>query len=143
MVDRLSPEARSRNMARISGKDTSPEMTVRRLLHNMGYRYQLHLRSLPGRPDLVFPRRRKAVFVHGCFWHRHQGCRYAYRPKSRTDFWDGKFAQNIERDARNLRALADRGWEALVVWQCEIKDLGLLRNRLSEFLGATKAARAA
>ena len=143
MVDRLSPEARSRNMARISGKDTSPEMTVRRLLHNMGYRYQLHLRSLPGRPDLVFPRRRKAVFVHGCFWHRHQGCRYAYRPKSRTDFWDGKFAQNIERDARNLCALADRGWEALVVWQCEIKDLGLLRNRLSEFLGATKAARAA
>ncbi len=140
MVDRLSPEARSRNMARISGKDTSPEMTIRRLLHTMGYRYRLHARSLPGKPDLVFPSRRKAIFVHGCFWHRHQGCRYAYRPKSRTDFWDRKFAQNVERDARNLRALADGGWQALVIWQCEIKDVPPVRDQLLGFLGPTKIA---
>jgi DNA mismatch endonuclease (patch repair protein) len=143
MVERLSPEARSRNMARILGKDTSPEMIVRRLLHTMGYRYRLHARTLPGRPDLVFPSKRKAIFVNGCFWHRHQGCRYAYRPKSRVDFWDRKFAQNVERDGRNLRAFADDGWEALVVWQCEIADVGLLRDRLGRFLGPTKAARAA
>ena len=139
MVDSLSPEARSRNMARISGKDTSPEMTIRRLLHAMGYRYRLHLRGLPGRPDIALPGRKKAVLVHGCFWHRHPGCRYAYRPKSRVEFWDRKFAENVERDARNLHALADRGWEALVIWECEIKDPQALRDRLGGFLGPAAA----
>lgn len=139
MVDRLSPEARSRNMARISGKDTSPEMTIRRLLHAMGYRYRLHVRGLPGRPDIAFPGRRKVVLVHGCFWHRHPSCRYAYRPKSRVEFWDRKFTENVERDARNLRALTDRGWEALVIWECEITDLRALRDRLGGFLGPATA----
>lgn len=142
MVDRLSPEARSQNMARITGKDTRPEMTVRKLLHAMGYRYHLHVKDLPGRPDIAFPGRKKAVLVHGCFWHRHPGCRYAYAPKSRVDFWNGKFAQNVERDSRNLKALADRGWESLVVWECEVKNLHALSDRLSGFLGpqASKAA---
>lgn len=139
MVDRLSPEARSRNMARISGKDTSPEMTIRRLLYAKGYRYRLHVRGLPGRPDIAFPGRRKAVLVHGCFWHRHPGCRYAYRPKSRVEFWDRKFAENVERDASNLRALTDCGWEALVIWECEIKDFQALCDRLSGFLGPAAA----
>ena len=141
MVDRLSPEARSRNMARISGKNTASEMIVRRLLHAMGYRYRLHARELPGRPDLVFFGRRKAIFVHGCFWHRHPGCRYAYNPKSRTEIWNRKFAQNVERDGRNLSDLEVRGWKALVIWECECesKDLTRLSDRLSGFLGPTRA----
>lgn len=139
MVDRLSPEARSQNMARITGKDTSPEMAVRKLLHQMGYRYRLHVRGLPGRPDIAFPGRRKAVLVHGCFWHRHPGCRYAYTPKSRTEFWQRKFDQNVERDARNTRALAERGWKALVVWECEVRDVQPLRDRLRSFLGLVRA----
>lgn len=139
MVDRLSPEARSQNMARITGKDTSPEMAVRKLLHQMGYRYRLHVRGLPGRPDIAFPGRRKAVLVHGCFWHRHPGCRYAYTPKSRVEFWQRKFEQNVERDGRTMRALTDQGWEALVVWECEAKDVQPLRDRLGRFLGPVRA----
>jgi DNA mismatch endonuclease, patch repair protein len=139
MVDRLSPEARSRNMARITGKDTSPEMIVRRLLHSMGYRYRLHVRALPGRPDIAFPGRKKAVLVHGCFWHRHAGCRYAYTPKSRVEFWEGKFARNIIRDARNAEALVERGWQAIVVWECETKAADSLRDRLDGFLGPAKS----
>ena len=139
MADRLSPEARSRNMARITSKNTSPEMTVRKLLHEMGYRYRLHLKGVPGRPDIAFPRRHKAVLVHGCFWHRHPDCQYAYTPKSRVEFWERKFGQNVERDARTLQELAVQGWEALVVWECETKRAEPLKNRLCEFLGPARA----
>jgi DNA mismatch endonuclease (patch repair protein) len=140
MADRLSPEARSRNMARITGKNTRPEMTVRKLLHEMGYRYRLHLKGVPGKADIALPHRHKAILVHGCFWHRHPGCRYAYTPKSRVEFWERKFASNVERDARTLQELTDQGWNALVVWECETKLVEPLRGRLSEFLGPAKAA---
>jgi DNA mismatch endonuclease, patch repair protein len=139
VVDRLTPEARSQNMARIRGKDTSPEMAVRKLLHLMGYRYRLHVRRLPGKPDITFPARKKVVFVRGCFWHRHPGCQYAYMPKSRVGFWQRKFEQNVERDSRNIRALAEQGWRALVVWECEATDGQPLRERLASFLGPVRA----
>ncbi len=99
-MDLISPQRRSANMARIRGRDTTPELAVRRLTHSLGYRFRLHRRDLPGTPDLVFPARRKVVFVHGCFWHRHPGCRFAYEPRSNVEFWRAKFAANIARDAR-------------------------------------------
>jgi DNA mismatch endonuclease (patch repair protein) len=140
LTDRLSPEQRSRNMARIRGKDTTPELVVRRLLHQLGYRYRLHEAKLPGSPDVVFPARRKVIFLHGCFWHRHPRCKYAYTPKSRIDFWMSKFERNVTRDARNQRALEGLGWETLVVWECEIHNLDVLRDRLVNFLGAPRAS---
>lgn len=122
-------------MARIRGKDTKPELSVRRLLHGLGYRYRLHRRSLPGTPDLVFPRRRKVVLVHGCFWHWHEACRHAARlPKTRSTFWAAKLARNRARDAENARDLAELGWEAHVVWECEVKDREALAARLRAFL---------
>ncbi len=134
MADRISPEARSENMSRIRNADTGPEMTVRRLVFAMGYRYRLHRRDLPGCPDLVFPAKRKAVFVHGCFWHRHQGCKYGYTPKSRVDFWISKLEGNRARDNKNLAELELLGWEVLTVWECEIVDPDLLRDRINKFL---------
>ncbi|KAB1069983.1 DNA mismatch endonuclease Vsr [Methylobacterium planeticum] len=127
--------ARSALMQRIRGKNTKPELLVRRLIHSMGYRFRLHRRDLPGRPDLVFPSRRKVIFVHGCFWHRHLGCKKASTPTTRRDFWQTKFAQNVERDARKERELQQAGWDVFVVWECETGDLKRLSGRLSEFLG--------
>ena len=103
MTDILSKERRSWNMSRIRGSDTKPELLVRSLLHRMGYRFRLHRKDLPGRPDIVLPKYRTVIFVHGCFWHRHKGCKYAYTPKSRTDFWQNKFQGTVERDKRNRR----------------------------------------
>ena len=137
-MDTLTPEQRHERMSRVRGRDTKPEMAVRRLLHGLGYRYRLKWPGLPGRPDVIFPGRRKAVFVHGCFWHRHPGCCLARLPKSRLDFWLPKLEGNRERDARNLAALAERGWEAFVVWECELADKVSLRQRLVDFLGGTK-----
>jgi DNA mismatch endonuclease (patch repair protein) len=134
VADRISPEARSENMSKIRNADTGPEMTVRRLVHSMGYRYRLHKRDLPGCPDLVFPAMRKAIFVHGCFWHRHQGCKYAYTPKSRVDFWISKLEGNRIRDVKNLTELEQLGWKVLTVWECEIVDADLLRDRINRFL---------
>ncbi len=133
-ADRISPEARSKNMARIRHADTAPEMRVRRMVHSMGYRYRLHRRSLPGCPDLVFPARKKAIFVHGCFWHRHEGCKYAYTPKSRKDFWIAKLEGNRERDKKNMAKLLQMGWKILVIWECETDDLDSLKNRIQEFM---------
>lgn len=130
MADTLSPEARSRNMARIRSRDTGPEMLVRRAAHALGLRFRLHRKDLPGTPDLVFPRRRVAVLVHGCFWHRHPGCRMAYSPKSRTEFWEAKFAGNVERDARKLEELIAAGWRPVIIWECETRD----EKRLSEII---------
>ncbi|MEO1039651.1 MAG: DNA mismatch endonuclease Vsr [Pseudomonadota bacterium] len=136
MVDRLTPERRSRLMSRVRSKDTSPELRVRRIAHALGYRFRLHRRDLPGKPDLVFPRLKKTVFVHGCFWHRHPGCRKATMPKSRTEFWQEKFDRNVARDERALEELKVLGWRVLVIWECETKSDDALRQRLAEFLAA-------
>jgi len=121
-MDRISREHRSWNMSRIRGRDTKPEKAVRSLLHRMGYRFRLHGRDLPGRPDIVLPKHRTVIFVHGCFWHRHRGCKYAYTPKSRVGFWAKKFRANRLRDRRNEISLRERGWNVLVVWECELED---------------------
>ena len=133
-MDTLTPLQRSALMGRIRGQDTKPEMKVRRLLHSKGYRYRLHRAGLPGRPDLVFPSRRKIIFVHGCFWHRHPGCKYAYSPKSRTAFWKQKFDRNVERDNKALDQLSEMGWDTLVVWECELKDIEIVADRMDSFL---------
>lgn len=122
--------SRSRNMAAIRGKDTLPELNVRRMIHGLGLRFRLHRRDLPGRPDIVLPRHRTVVFVHGCFWHRHEGCRYTTTPKTRLEFWQAKFDENVARDYRNRIALAGMGWRVLVVWECELRDAETLRERL-------------
>lgn len=122
-------------MALIRGADTKPEIRVRQTLHRLGYRFRLHRRDLPGRPDVAFPGRRKVIFVHGCFWHHHGGCKVGHLPRSRTEYWVDKFARNRERDTNNLAAIADLGWDAEVVWECEVKDLVSLEGRLIQFLG--------
>jgi len=130
MTDRISESKRSWNMSRIRGKDTKPEITVRSLLHKMGYRFRLHRNDLPGRPDIVLTSRKTVILVHGCYWHRHPGCKYAYSPKSRVDFWENKFAENVARDRRNLESLEEFGWKVLVVWECELRKPDILENRL-------------
>lgn len=135
MADRLSPEGRSALMSRIGAKDTQPEMAVRRMLHALGYRYVLHDKRLPGKPDLVFPARRKVVFVHGCFWHGH-GCGRGFRPSSNAAFWAAKIDVNRARDRRNVRAICAQGWRVLTVWECGAhpKKIEALRRRLVAFL---------
>ena len=118
MADTLTPQGRSERMSRIRGKDTGPEMALRRALHAMGLRYRLHVRDLPGRPDLVFPSRKAVVFVHGCFWHQHDGCSIANVPKSNVTYWQAKFMANRARDARTTRRLRALGWRVIVVWEC-------------------------
>ena len=130
MVDRITKEHRSWNMSRIRSKDTSPEKRVRSFLHRAGFRFRLHVKSLPGSPDIVLPKHRTAIFVHGCFWHRHPGCRFAYTPKTRTNFWQNKFKQNIERDQRKERLLLEAGWHVLTVWECETKNDGNMMKAL-------------
>jgi DNA mismatch endonuclease (patch repair protein) len=137
-MDIIDSEARSRLMGRIRGKDTKPEMVVRRIAHRLGFRFRLHRRDLPGSPDLVFPARRKVVFVHGCYWHRHSGCRLAYEPKSNVEFWTEKFVANVARDQKVLEELHDQGWDTMVIWECEAKDSELVASRLSAHLGRSK-----
>lgn len=134
--DGVVDPARSELMRRVRGKDTAPERAVRRVAHALGYRFRLHRRDLPGTPDLVFPRLRRAIFVHGCFWHRHEGCARTTTPKTRAAYWREKFEQNIRRDRRNLAALRDLGWEVLVVWECQTFERAELLARLSRFLNA-------
>ena len=126
MVDVLTPEQRRHNMIRIKGKDTKPELLLRRGLHARGLRYRLHDRALPGRPDLVLPKYKTAVFVHGCFWHRHPDCAGARMPQTRADFWSAKFARNMARDKRVESALVDAGWTVFTIWECETRDAELL-----------------
>lgn len=134
-MDTLSPEKRSWNMSRIRGKNTKPELAVRSMLHRLGYRFRIADKTLPGKPDIVLPRYRAVVFVHGCFWHRHPGCKYAYTPKSRCEFWSQKFEANILRDETNLSLLKKAGWLPIVVWECEIKlDAVVTLGRVSKAL---------
>jgi DNA mismatch endonuclease (patch repair protein) len=123
-------------MARVRSTNTRPEMLVRKLVHGMGYRYRLHVRNLPGCPDIVFRKRARVIFVHGCFWHRHTGCALARLPKSRLDFWVPKLEGNKTRDETNKRELRRMGWKVLTVWECELKWPARLANRVRRFLDA-------
>ena len=138
MTDNRSAALRSKMMSAVQTKDTGPELQVRRLLHGLGYRYRLHRKDLPGRPDIVFGPRKKIVFVHGCFWHAH-GCPKGKLPKSRLHYWGPKIAANTKRDRKTMQELHELGWKVLVIWQCELKDNERLLNRLLAFLeGKTK-----
>jgi len=134
------PDSRRRNMSAVGAKNTAPELAVRRMLHGMGYRYSLHCRDLPGRPDIVFRLRRKAIEVRGCFWHRHSApsCRNAVLPVTRREFWSAKLSTNVERDARNEKTLTRLGWDLLVIWECEARESQALAARLSNFLGPSR-----
>lgn len=124
----MSKEMRSWNMSRISSKDTAPEMHVRSFLHRNGFRFKLHAKDLPGKPDIVLPKYKTIVDVRGCFWHRHPGCRQASVPASNTEFWQRKFDRNIERDRKTEKRLAELGWNLVVVWECELKNAGFLET---------------
>ena len=132
-MDRLTPEQRSVNMSRIRGKDTKPELVVRRLAHSLGYRFRLHRRDLPGSPDLVFSGRRKVIFVHGCFWHGH-GCKIGHVSRTRPRYWATKIERNKARDVTTCQALGRLGWSVLVVWECETRSSGTLVSRIRKFL---------
>ena len=136
--EQRQPLTRSELMARVGPKDTTPELAIRRLLHRLGYRFQLHRHDLPGTPDIVFQGRRKVIFVHGCFWHRHPGCKAASTPKTRVDFWAQKFHENVARDARKTKTLEAEGWGVAIVWSCETKNIEPLASKLSAFLGPSK-----
>jgi DNA mismatch endonuclease (patch repair protein) len=133
-MDRLSKEKRSEIMSKIRGKNTCPELAVRKLVFSLGYRYRLHVNNLPGKPDLVFPGSKKVIFVHGCFWHSHPGCRRAFMPKSNVDYWKAKLERNRILDAEHESALVALKWRFLVIWECQIKDAEALKRRLKEFL---------
>lgn len=126
MVDIVDARTRSQMMSNIRGKDTKPELALRRALHARGFRFRLHVKDVPGRPDIVFPKYRAVVFVHGCFWHRHAGCRYATVPKTRVEFWKKKFAANISRDAVVQEKLTRKGWRVAIVWECALRNPGAL-----------------
>ena len=134
MADHLSKEKRSQLMARIRSTDTGPERAVRSLLHRLGYRFRLYRKDLPGSPDIVLPRHRTAILVHGCFWHRHQGCSLASVPATRKAFWREKFERNVARDRRVLRELKRAGWHPLVVWECELRNPDKLERKLLRVL---------
>ncbi len=133
-MDRLTPERRSWLMSRVGGRNTLPEILVRKMAHGMGFRFRLHGKGLPGKPDMVFASRKAVVFVHGCFWHRHEGCKYATSPKSRKKYWNEKFEANVERDRRTVAKLRRMGWRVMTVWACEIKRPATLERRLGRFL---------
>lgn len=139
-MDVVDSETRSRMMSGIRGKNTKPEMTVRKFLHAHGFRYRLHRRDLPGKPDLVIPKLKVCLFVHGCFWHRHLGCRYATTPKTRIEFWDEKFLKNVARDLANIQALETAGWRVLIIWECQLKTDKLALDKLLLKLDELKPA---
>jgi DNA mismatch endonuclease (patch repair protein) len=140
-MDRISKERRSWNMSRIKAENTSPEKSVRSALHRAGLRFRLHQRTLKGRPDIVLPRFRTVIFVHGCFWHRHPGCSFAYTPKTRIAFWQKKFDENVARDRRTCRDLRKSGWRVLVVWECKTNDPADLTMRIARMLSRSKICR--
>lgn len=135
VTDTLTPEQRSANMRQIRAKHTSPELTVRRLVYGLGFRYRLHVPTLPGKPDLVFSRLKKIIEVRGCFWHQHPGCVDSHIPKSRVEYWAPKLVRNQQRDEDHGRTLRRMGWRVLVVWECEAKDASHVAARVRRFLG--------
>lgn len=135
MTDSISKARRSANMRAVPSRNTRPEILVRRMAHSLGFRFRLHRPNLPGKPDIAFPAQQKAIFVHGCFWHQHKGCKRATVPKSNRGFWRLKLARNVARDAMQLAAIRKRGWRALVVWECEIKNERRLAAKMRRFLG--------
>jgi len=144
-MDRLTREHRSWNMSRIRGRDTKPELAVRSALHGLGFRFRVNKRELPGCPDIVLTRHRVVVLVHGCFWHRHRSCRFAYIPRSRVSFWSKKFEKNVERDSLKAKELRRLGWRVIVVWECQTADHAALIKRLSLVLkgGAVRTIKTA
>jgi len=135
VTDTISSERRSANMRAVQSRDTQPEISVRKIVHELGYRFRLHRKDLPGKPDVVFIGKRMAIFVHGCFWHQHRGCKRATMPQSNVAFWQSKLARTVERDAEHMRSLKANGWKALIVWECETKNKLKLTKRLKRFLG--------
>jgi DNA mismatch endonuclease (patch repair protein) len=133
-MDFLTSEKRGQLMSRVRGRDTKPELAVRKMVRQLGYTFKTHRRSLPATPDIVFPKLRKTILVHGCFWHRHYRCKKASVPKTRALFWANKFRRNKERDRAKLRELRAQGWEALVLWECEIENPGKIRERIRQYL---------
>ena len=133
-MDHLTKSKRSENMSRIKNKNTTPEIAVRKTLHSMGYRYRLHSASVYGKPDIVIKTKRKAVFVHGCFWHRHKNCSLATKPKTNTSYWEKKFQTNIARDKKVQERLDKENWKFLIIWECEIKDKTELKKKLTKFM---------
>ena len=133
-MDRISKEHRSWNMSRIQSRDTKPEKTVRSILHGLGYRFRLHRKDLPGKPDIVLARYNSVIFVHGCFWHRHKNCKNASIPKTKKTFWEEKFKANVERDIKVKNELKSNGWRVLVVWECELTDIDSVEKELGKFL---------
>lgn len=134
MTDTVTSEQRSRIMRAVKSRDTKPELVVRRLLHAMGYRFRLHCKDLPGSPDIVLPRHKKIIFVHGCFWHGHPGCKHADRPSSNTEYWRKKIDRNMERDQCAQRDLTKQGWQMLIIWECLTRDRRALTDCLQPFL---------
>jgi DNA mismatch endonuclease (patch repair protein) len=134
MADKLSVERRSWNMSRIRSRDTSPELTVRKALTNLGYRFRLHRRDLPGKPDIVLPRYKTVIFVHGCFWHQHTGCIDCSNPKTNAKYWQPKLLRNVHRDRKNRRALSRLDWKSIVIWDCQTRSIERLRELLARKL---------
>ena len=139
-MDKLTPERRSANMRAIRSKGMKPELIVRQLAHRLGYRFRLHRKDLPGKPDLAFIGKRKAIFVHGCFWHQHSACREGRPPSSNAEYWGPKLGRNVQRDRDNLEKLEEIGWQVLVVWECETGDKSALQDRLKGFLDSPPLA---
>lgn len=133
-MDKLSQADRSRVMSSVHERNTKPELVVRQALHSLGFRFRLHKKDLPGKPDIVLAKYKTCIFVHGCFWHQHPGCKRASRPSSNIQFWDSKLKRNIERDKENMEALARLGWRVIVIWECETKDTEILKRLLDKFL---------
>ena len=131
-MDKISPEKRSWLMSRIKGKDTSPEIRVRSLLHRLGFRFRIQRRDLPGKPDIVLPKYRTIIFVHGCFWHQHQGCKHSHIPQSNVSYLESKLSRNVLRDIKNKQALEQLGWKVVVIWECETKNIEKLAEEISE-----------
>ena len=140
MADTRTPEKRSEIMSKIAGKDTAPELRVRRLLHALGFRFRLHRKDLPGKPDVVLPRYRKVILIHGCFWHGHPGCPRAALPTTNEQFWQTKIGKNVARDVLVREQLHEQGWDVLALWQCELKDIEALTGRLQAFLAGSSVA---
>lgn len=137
MTDKFTPQKRSAIMARVRNRNTNPEIIVRKLLHRKGYRFRIHRKDLPGKPDIVLSKHRTVVFVHGCFWHGHPGCPRAARPKSNVDFWNRKLDKNMERDLEVYKELQSLGWRILVIWQCETRNLVALESLIDSFFNST------